>query len=82
MIKTTLVLGLAALLSACASGPEKVLAAEPDSVRIGWYRAQLSEGVVRGLALRYCNGRPIEEVVDENYVGPFYRAKTWKCLGA
>ena len=81
MNKTTLVLAAAALLAACASGPE-VVSAEPDSIRLAWRRGQDSEQLVRGLALRYCNGRPIEEVTQENSVGPFSRAKTWKCLGA
>jgi hypothetical protein len=82
MNRTTLLLGAAALLAGCATPPDKVLSSDARTIRLEWRPWQVSEGVVRGHALLYCNGYPIEEVQAEASASGLKRAKTWRCVGA
>lgn len=89
MNRTMPLVAMALLLSACASTPsdwqwtqpERVVSRDADTIQIEWRPWQLSEEVVRGHAILYCNGRPMEEVAAGQGNAGFVRSKTWRCLG-
>jgi hypothetical protein len=87
MNRTSLIVGVAPFLVACAASadrwtePDQVLFSDADTIRIQWRPWQLSEQVVRGQALLHCNGRPIQEVEAQSFRHGLLRTKTWKCVG-
>jgi len=80
MNRTAFLIGVAALLAGCATSPEKVLSADAGTIKIEWRPWQISEAVVRGHAILYCNGYAVEEVQAESSGSGLTRTKTWRCV--